>query len=683
MRTACLLLMLLAALPAAAAPGRCCMTDPQGWYFHPAEKIAARFRAYREIGVDTLRVEMDWRQLETSPGVWDLTAFRTYLGLVREHGFRVKLIVGALMGPPQWFVQQHPDALITDENGQVSLNTLSYWYPGLQALMTDKVRGIRQALADTGLADRVDFVIPALGPAGEAIYPVPWTLGEHVKAQTIWCYDVHARASFRAAMRAKYTAVADANRTWGTSYASWDEVSPPRPGERPGAMWHDLLTWYRDSKRSFCAWQVADLQRQFPRARALIYVSGTAYTPEHWQEAVRTGRGGDAIQMMADSFFLMDLAARTGSELQYTGCENEAEVRRLRTYLDARGASAPPMWGENAGFAGAAGNPGHLADVVLGCRLAGLDYTHAHFAFEADTVTPNAVMPLLKQAYARVAAAPPSKPRPGFRVSGVRPAGPELPAGVQRLDYAGVDGTPDWVLLLPPTRGADWMVNLHGHGSTGDQLYTRPDIRDLWLPAFRARGLGILTPNLRGNPWMSPEAASDLHALLQWMREKRGARRFLLVGGSMGGSSVLAYAAVHPEDVAGVIALCPASDIGAYAAWCATAEPPICREIGQAIRAAYAGEPGEIPQVYAARSPIRQAARLRMPLYVCHGALDAVIPVTWSRLLAKAMAGRAAFRYDEQPQGDHETPLHALPQALEWVLGRMGAAPGKAAPRGR
>ena len=32
------------------------------------------------------------------------------------------------------------------------------------------------------------------------------------------------------------------------------------------------------------------------------------------------------------------------------------------------------------------------------------------------------------------------------------------------------------------------MVHLHGHGSHGDQIFTRPDIRDLWLSLYRELG---------------------------------------------------------------------------------------------------------------------------------------------------------------------------------------------------
>lgn len=663
---------------AAAAPaGRRCMTDPQGWYFDPPETIERRFRLYQAMGVDTLRVELDWRSLEASPGKWDSSRFSPYLSLVRAYGFRVKLIVGALMGPPRWFFDAHPDAHIMDEDGQVSLNTVSYWYPDLRRLMSDKVRGIRRVLDDHGLADRVDYVIPALGPAGEAVYPVPWTLGAHVTRQTMWCYDRHAQADFRDRMRRRYRTLDRANAAWGAAFQSWDEVAVPRPGERPGAFWHDVLTWYRDSKRAFVRWQAASLQRAFPGTKTLFYVPGTAFSADDWAEAVRTGRGNDRIMMMADSFFLMDLASRTGAWLQYTGSENEPEVRRLRAYLSARGRSAPPMWGENAGVPEAGRNPVHLADVVIRHGLWGLDYTHSHFAFEGDGVTPNTIMPLLQQAFARIGAwpPPPSGPRRGrFRVVSSGPSRmPGVPDGVERLDYeSGVDGTPDWALALRPEPNRHvWVVNLHGHGAAGDQLYVRPDIRDLWLPEIRRRGLGVLTPNLRGASWMSPEAAADLRDLLAHVRRVYGGRQFILLGGSMGGSAALAYAALRPQDADAVIALCPASDIGAYARWCARAETPIAREIGLAIQAAYAGEPDEIAGVYAARSAVRRASRLTMPVIVCHGDRDAVIPVDGSRDLSRAMKGRPDFRYVELAGGDHEAPLAEAPDALEWALARL------------
>lgn len=46
-----------------------------------------------------------------------------------------------------------------------------------------------------------------------------------------------------------------------------------------------------------------------------------------------------------------------------------------------------------------------------------------------------------------------------------------------RIEYTGRDGFADWALARLPESGADWVVCIHGHGSNGDQLYVREDIK--------------------------------------------------------------------------------------------------------------------------------------------------------------------------------------------------------------
>ncbi len=246
---------------------------------------------------------------------------------------------------------------------------------------------------------------------------------------------------------------------------------------------------------------------------------------------------------------------------------------------------------------------------------------------------------------------------------------PFLPGGVERIAYtSAIDGHDDWGLILPGTR-SDWVVMIHGHGSRGDQLFTRPDLRDDWLPDFRRRGLGILTVNLRGNAWMSPAAAADLHALLGMIRERYHVRRFVFASGSMGGTSNLIYAVLHPEDVAGVVALCPATDLASYVQWCRLrAEPAVLQEIADAIVAAYGSPSEDRPQAYARHSAMTNAERLTMPVCIVHGARDVVIPVEQSRALAAKLSGRPSIHYRELPEGDHETPLRHMSWALDWVL---------------
>lgn len=253
------------------------------------------------------------------------------------------------------------------------------------------------------------------------------------------------------------------------------------------------------------------------------------------------------------------------------------------------------------------------------------------------------------------------------------------PQGLIKLTYTSdVDGVNDWAMMLPADshdtdsthidNAHTWIINLHGHGSTGDQLFTRPDIRKHWLPRFTADGYAILTPNLRGNAWMSPAAVADLHALLAYLREHHHAQRFILASGSMGGTGSLIYATQHPADIAGVVALCPATDLPAYWQWAAAHEDrPILKQIHDAITTSYHHN----AQSIARHSALSHIERLTMPVCVVHGDADATIPVSQSQAMAQAMKGRESFMYRELAGGNHDEPLWQLSAALDWVRERV------------
>jgi pimeloyl-ACP methyl ester carboxylesterase len=263
-----------------------------------------------------------------------------------------------------------------------------------------------------------------------------------------------------------------------------------------------------------------------------------------------------------------------------------------------------------------------------------------------------------------------------MRISALRPAAlPDAPPGLTRLDYVSeLDDRKDWALLLPPREGGTWIVCIHGHGSHGDQLYTRRDVRETWLPRWLARGCGVLTPNLRDNAWMSPAAVEDLRALLAHLRAEHAARRFLFFSGSMGGTSNLIYAALHPEDVAGVVALGAVSDLASYHAWChAQKSPPAPAVVGQiadAVERAYGGAPANRPAPYARHSVLAHADRLAMPLFLAHGAADLLMPVAQSRDLAARLVGRPTFHYTELPGANHDAPLYCV-EGFDWVFNAL------------
>jgi pimeloyl-ACP methyl ester carboxylesterase len=259
----------------------------------------------------------------------------------------------------------------------------------------------------------------------------------------------------------------------------------------------------------------------------------------------------------------------------------------------------------------------------------------------------------------------------------LRPAeSKDIPRGVTYLSYRSpVDGLEDWALLWPPEHEGTWIVCLHGGGSHGDQLYVRADIRRDWLPEFRSRGFGILTPNLRDDAWMSPAAAEDLRLLLQFVRDKYQADRFVFFTGSMGGTGALIYAVLHPEDVAGLVALCPLTSIVSLYDW--SKQPPEAtrlHRIAARIDAAYGCKPEEVRKVYDRHSCREHADRLTMPVYLAHGDADDLIPVGESRALTAVLTS-GVLKYHEIPGGGHDAPLvrPIVREGLDWVLG--GKAP--------
>ena len=244
-----------------------------------------------------------------------------------------------------------------------------------------------------------------------------------------------------------------------------------------------------------------------------------------------------------------------------------------------------------------------------------------------------------------------------------------IPDEVLKLDYvSSLDGFEDWAYIWPNTNTDIWVVVIHGHGSNGDQLYTRPDIRKAWLPQLLGYNVSILTPNLRDNAWMSPSAACDLHDLIGYLRVEYGAQRFVFYSGSMGGTSNLIYAVLRPRDVDCVVALGAATDLASYYNWCLKQKVPLLDEIADAISSSYGGVPDELPEMYKAHSVVRNFEKLTMmPIYISHGADDEIIPVSQVRQLNEKLSSNKNYRYVEIEGGEHDSPILDK-EAFDWAM---------------
>lgn len=369
------------------------------------EEFQIRLDLYRKAGIGILRADIGWRGHQSADGTWLDPPTSPLLQLAEKNGLLLKVNIGAMAGPPTWFFDLHSDAQIVNEEGLKSFNVISYWYPDLHSLLEDKDDRIFSYAAKQGILARIAYIIVPNGPAGEPLYPVPWTTTAPQKPMRFWFYDAHARADFREKMKVKYREISMANASWKSTFKSWEEVKIPRPGTSPGQLWRDVLEWYRGAKRNFVTWQVAHYQRlvtkYYPNGNAprlMLLVAGNHVTRYQLEQAIRSGGGDDSIKMMADSEFLLDLAHQEGMYLQYTGIPNMREVEYLERYMREHHFDVP-LWGENAGNSG---DPKELDEEVLSNALFGQEYIGSNLV-ESDHVTPTEQFRSLSRAHAWLA----------------------------------------------------------------------------------------------------------------------------------------------------------------------------------------------------------------------------------------------------------------------------------------
>lgn len=234
---------------------------------------------------------------------------------------------------------------------------------------------------------------------------------------------------------------------------------------------------------------------------------------------------------------------------------------------------------------------------------------------------------------------------------------PAYSAGTVRLDYrSGYDGNSDWAIYMPGDTSRNAIVYLHGSFSYADQIFTRKDVRNFWLSRIEAGHHPLLSINMRGTSYMSPAATQDFTDLLDHCRRDYKFGKVVLLGGSGGASSAMAYACIHPERLGGVIAM-GMCDILTRLDFARKSSNEVLQELFRVTVEAYGATPEQQPGLYQQRSVLTNADKLTMPIILTMGESDALIPVAETRKIAAMMHNKPNFVYVEIPKGDHDSAL--------------------------
>ncbi|MCR4413573.1 MAG: alpha/beta fold hydrolase [Thermoguttaceae bacterium] len=237
-----------------------------------------------------------------------------------------------------------------------------------------------------------------------------------------------------------------------------------------------------------------------------------------------------------------------------------------------------------------------------------------------------------------------------------------------------------YVLVLPGEfRGEmphDLLVVLHGHGADRWQFVRDP--RDECRAARDAaaeRGMMLVSPDYRAKTsWMGPKAEADVLQILEEIKARYRIGKTIFCGGSMGGSSALTFAALHPELVDGVVSMNGTANHLEYEGF------------QEAIRQSFGGTKAEIPEQYKNRSAEYWPERLTMPIAITTGGRDTLVPPDSVLRLAGVLKklGRPVHVLHRPDQG-HATNYADGKAALDWVIERsrgMPPAKGMGSPRG-
>jgi pimeloyl-ACP methyl ester carboxylesterase len=236
---------------------------------------------------------------------------------------------------------------------------------------------------------------------------------------------------------------------------------------------------------------------------------------------------------------------------------------------------------------------------------------------------------------------------------------------------SALDGTEQRYIELVPAHSStgeprDLILAFHGHGSDRWQF-----IRDARGECKGVRdvaaefGLIVVSPDYRAKTsWMGPAAEADVVQIIAELKTRHRIGRVFLAGGSMGGTAVLTFAALHPELVSGVCSLNGIANLMDYG------------KFQDARTASYGGTPAEVPEEYRRRSAEFFPEKFTMPIAFTTGGKDDVVPPESVLRLAEKLrqASRKVLSIHRE-QGGHSTTYEDTRAAMEFMLQEAGLRP--------
>lgn len=224
-----------------------------------------------------------------------------------------------------------------------------------------------------------------------------------------------------------------------------------------------------------------------------------------------------------------------------------------------------------------------------------------------------------------------------------RPEQLQLPFSAELIG-APLGPCPAWLFpaVEPSSR---WVIQIHGRGTTrAEALRAVPVFRDLGYTSLLVsyRNDGEAPRSRQGTYTLGATEWRDIDAAISFAR-RRGARRILLMGWSMGGAIALQAAlnSAHREHIDGIVLDSPAidwADVLRHQAGLRRLPRPLVGLALGALGAPWAGpmRGGGAAIPFERLDVVRRSAELRHPMLILHSDDDGFVPSNASHALAIA-----------------------------------------------
>lgn len=219
-----------------------------------------------------------------------------------------------------------------------------------------------------------------------------------------------------------------------------------------------------------------------------------------------------------------------------------------------------------------------------------------------------------------------------------------------------------YVEILPvafdPDKEYDLIIGLHGHGSDRWQFATdkRPECSAFRTFATKYNMIAI-TPDYRvATSWMGPKAEADIAQIITDLKKKYKVNRVYLIGGSMGGTSALTFAALHCDMLNGVTSLNGHANHLEY------------ENFQDAIAESFGGTKDQIPFEYKKRSAEYWPEKLTVPIAFTVSGNDKSVPPGSAIRLAEILKKlKQQVMIINRPDTGHSTNFEDAMAAFEFM----------------